>query len=367
MIAARSTRITTRILAALVVATVTTAWSGLARAEGPTDYCKRVMAHADGDAAQLFAPTAHLQVVKFPENSPADTTGVQIGEGFQPRAALSIGFVDIYKGFGVKDQAAADCRRQETAMTLEAVLATRGDIGRIPALERKVGFLKAHEPEVRAIVKNAEERLAARTTTISEVQDLRLRALGFKRRVAEAEAELKRVKSRTAGVPSEPLAKLLLTYEERHMQLEESNSHLRRLKPWQFNVTGGVAATPSAQIYGVAELSYNFGGIFVPSAEGRANQARADELKNARYEMRQQVEALTRDLRTSEEDSRTQARSIEEELLRISSDRAALDGTEAQNKHTVLATMTLAMIELEAEHTFLTALADGQGALVGAK
>lgn len=54
-------------------------------------------------------------------------------------------------------------------------------------------------------------------------------------------------------------------------------------------------------------------------------------------------------------------------LARTSSDRAALDGTEALNKHTVLATMNLTVIELEAEHTFLTVLADNQGSLVGAK
>lgn len=367
MNATLSSRMTARIVAACAAVAVTIASSGLAHAEDPTDYCRRVMAHADGDAAQLFAPTAHLQVVKFPQNSPADTAGVQIGDGLQPRAALSIGLVDIYKGFGVKQWAASECRRQESAVTLEAVLATRAEIGRAPALERKVAFLRAHEAEVKAIVKNAEERLAAHTNTISEVQDLRLRALGFTRRVAESEAELARVKSRAVTVPTEPLAKLLVTYEERNLQLEKSNSHLRNLQPWKLNVTGGVAATPSAQVYGVAELSYNFGGIFVPSAESRANQARASELKNARYEMRQQVDALTRDLRTSAEHSREQARAIEEELARLSKDRASLDGTEAPNKHTVLAAMTLAMVDLEAEHTFLTVLAENQGAVVGAK
>jgi hypothetical protein len=48
-------------------------------------------------------------------------------------------------------------------------------------------------------------------------------------------------------------------------------------------------------------------------------------------------------------------------------ERASLADAEAPNKHSVVAAITLAMTDLEAEHTFLTALADHQAAFGAAK
>jgi hypothetical protein len=367
MIAALASRTTARILAALAAAAVTVAWSASARAEGPTDYCQKVTAHAEGDAALLFAPTVHAQMIRFPNGTPADASGFQIGRGFQPRGAMSIGVLDIYRGFGVLDVAKADCRRQASVSTLEEVVAQRGDIGRVPALERKLAFLRANAAAVEEIVRNAEERFAAHTSTISEVQDIRLHALAFGRRLEETQRELAVIKARGLVMPVEPLGDALRTYEQRTVDLENSVAHLRNLDPWKLSVTGGVAATPTAEVFGVAELSYNLGGLFRVGAERRAVEARANELKNARYEMRQQIETISRELRANAEQSRLQARTIENELSRMSRDRASLEGTEAPNKHTVVAAMTLQMIDLEAEQTFLTALAEKQSAFGGAK
>jgi hypothetical protein len=368
MIAALASRTTARILAALAACAVTVVWSAPARADDTaTDYCQKVTAHAEGDAALLFAPTVHAQLIRFPTGSPADTTGVQIGRSLQPRAAMSVGLVDVYRGFGVLDMAKADCRRQESVVTLEEVIAQRGDMGRAPALERKLAFLRAHEGAVQEIVRNAEERFLAHTSTLSEVQDVRLHALSFARRLAETQGELSLIKARGHKEPTGSLAESLATYEERTIALENGASHLRNLQPWKLNVTGGVAATPTAEVFGVAELSYNLGGLLQVGAERRAVDARKKELTNARYEMRQQIETVSRELRASAAQSRTQAHTIESELMRMSRDRASLEGTDAPNKHTIVATMTLQMLDLEAEQTFLTALADKQAALAAGK
>jgi hypothetical protein len=367
MIAALASRTTARILAALAAAAVTVAWSGSARAEGPTDYCQKVTARAEGDAALLFAPTLHGQLIRFPAGSPADTTGLQIGTGVQPRASLSIGVLDIYRGFGVLETAKADCRRQAIMASLEEIIAQRIDIGRVPALERKLAFLRANEAAVKELVKNAEERFAAHTSTLSEVQDVRLHALSFGRQMAEAERELAVAKARGLTMPAGSLADILGNYEQYTVELERRVSHLRNLEPWKLGVNGGVAATPSAEVFGVVELSYNLGGLFSVGAQRRAVDARARELKSARYEMRQQIETIARELRANADQSRLQARAIENELARMSRDRASLEGTEAPNKHTVIATMTLQMIDLEAEHTFLTALAEKQSPFGGGK
>ena len=368
MIAAHASRpAARRIVVALAAAALTASWSLHARGEGPTDYCQKVTAHAERDAALLIAPTAHAQLIKFPDSGPADSTGLQIGRGLQPRAALSVNLIDIYKGFGVLDVARSDCRRQETASTLDEVVAQRADIGRAPALERKVAFLRANESAVKELVQNAEARFAAHTTTLSEVQDIRLHALSYGRRIAEAERELAAIKARGLSMPASPLSDLLTAYEARTLEVENNLAHVRNLAPWKFTVTGGVAATPTADYYGVAELSFNLGGLFSRGAESRALEARASEVKNARYEMRHHVETLTRELRANAEQSRQQAKALEEELVRMSRDRASLEGAEAPNKHTLVATMTLQMLDLESEHTFLVAYADKQAAVGGSK
>ena len=372
MIALRSARTTARILAAVAASLVTLGMSLPARAEGPTDYCQKTTARAEGDAALLFAPTLQGQLIRFPNRTPADASGFQIGTGVQPRVAMSISLVNIYQGIGVLDLAKKECKRQESTVSLEEVIAQRADLGRVPALERKVAFLRGQDAAVQEIVKGAEARFAAHTSTISEVQEIRLHALSFARHLSEAEGELAAVKARALPVPggqdrAEPLEQLLTRYEQRSIAFENSSAHLHNLDPWKLGVSGGVAATPTAEVYGVAELAYNLGGLFRPSAERRAVEARANELKNARYEMRQQIDLITRELRVNAEHSRREAKAIEAELLRMARDRASLDGTDAPNKHNVVAAMTLQMIDLEAEQTFLTVLAEKQAAFGASK
>lgn len=367
MMVALSSRRLRRNVAALAVCATAVVSSASAHAEGPTDYCKKTTARAQADAALLIAPTAHVQLIRYPNSGAVDPSGFQIGHGLQPRAALSIGFVDIYKGFGVLDAARADCLRQASVVTLEEVVARRADIGRLPALESKLAFLRAQNVAVQELVRTAEERFAAHTTTLPELQELRIRALTFARHMADAELEIELIKARGQAPVTEPLADMLRTYEERTIELENRVSHVRNLEPWQFGVIGGVAANPTVDAYGIAELSYNFGGLFSVPAERRAVEARASELKNARYEMRSQVETIVRELRASAAQSRSQAKSLEDELTRMMRERASLEGTDAPNKHTVIAAMTLQMIDLEAEQRFLNALATAQTNAGGSK
>ncbi len=361
----RGVRCLRRLVTALAVCATPVVWSTAARAEGPSDYCQKVTASAEADAALLIAPTAHAQLIRYPNNGAADPSGFQLGHGLQPRAAVSVGFVDVYKAFGVLDVARAECSRHASASSLEEIVAQRGDIGRLRALELKLAFLREQSDAVQDLVRNAEERFVAHTTTLPEVQDLRIRALSFGRRSAETELEIAMIKGRGLTMPAEPLSDLLRRYEEQSVRTEDRVAHVRNLEPWKFGVIGGVAANPTVDAYGIAELSYNFGGLFSVGATGRAVDARARELKNARYEMRHAVETLVRELRANAEQSRRLARAIEAELARMTRDRASLESADAPNKQTVIATMTLQMIDLEAEQRFLTALAAAQSSAGG--
>jgi hypothetical protein len=177
-----------------------------------TDYCHKVTARAEADSALLFAPTATVQVVRYPQNAIADSVGVNVGQGFQPRATLGIGIVDIYKGFAVRDVAEKDCARQETTVALQEVVLQRDDGARKVALERKLAYLREQQPKVEAVIRAAEARFAAGTATLLEVHELRRRALDFVTKTADTERLLQTLKAREIAAPHEPVDALLTRY-----------------------------------------------------------------------------------------------------------------------------------------------------------
>ncbi|MBX3203726.1 MAG: hypothetical protein KF764_01595 [Labilithrix sp.] len=340
--------------------------STTARAEETdSDYCRKVTARAEADSDLLFAPTLHAQVIRFPASGYADTKGLHVGSRLQPRAAMSIGFVDIYKGIGVRDLAKKDCLRQETTTKLQEMLSQRNVVGLDVAISKKLAYLRSKESEQQALVKHAEERLAAGSGTIIELNELRSRVLHIALRSADAERTLVAMRARGAVAPTESIEQIVAEHEKRSGSYEEAAEHLRKITPWSFNLTGGVTARPDVDYFGFVELSYNTGGLFQRSAESRATAARASELKNARYEVRQQVEALRRELRAEAEVLRRQVTTIDEQLRRLADERATLEPTDAPNKSHLLAMLTLQVVDLEAERLFLNTLAERQSAIGG--
>ncbi|CAN5774734.1 hypothetical protein BH11MYX4_BH11MYX4_29420 [soil metagenome] len=333
--------------------------------EASTDYCRKVTATAQADAALLFAPTLSAQVIRFPQGGIADKTGLQTGSGVQPRASITVGLVDMVRGAGVLDVARADCRRQERAVTLEEVLAQRADIGKLPALEKKLELFRARRPEVQALVRNAEERFAAHTATLLEVHELRRQAADLDRKAWETERDIELLTRRGFVPPAQPIAKLLEEYEARALEHEGAITHVRKIQPWQLNVTAGMTVQPTVDAFGVVELSYNVGGLFRNPAENRALEARKQEIHRARYEVRHQVETLLEELRIEARRSQEQLASFDEELARIARERASLDGLDAPNKSQVLAALTLEAIALEAERAYLAALSERQTSFGG--
>jgi len=350
-------------LGAIAAACVSFGWLHSAHADDSSGYCAKVMARAQSDAARLFAPTIRGQVIRFPVGTPADTSGLQVGRSLQPRAAVSVGVIDIYKGFRVLDVAEAECLRQASAAELSYLFSRREDLGRQLALEKKIAYLETQSGRVAALVKAAEDRFAAHTSTVSELQQVRAAALVVNQSLAAAQADLASVKARGAASASEPIESLVRTHEHRSLELERRVSRLRGLDAWGIGLSGGVAATPTAEVFGVAEVSYNFGGLFSSRADRRAEAARAEELQHARYEMRQQFKTVVEELRANAEHSRSQAKLIQDELERIATLRASLEATDAPNRPAAEATLALRAIELESERTFFLALSEAQRAL----
>lgn len=354
------------LLAALTAASVM--FSSPARADGPpSDYCRKVTARAEADAALLFAPTASVQVIRYPQSAILDSLGIQVGRDVQPRGSMSIGVVDVYRGFGVLDVARKDCARQDVSVTLQEILLQRGDVGRRVAYERKLTFLREKEPEMAAILRTAEQRFTIGSATLVEVHEIRRRVLELTSKELDAEREVETLKTRETHRPDESLDELLIAYEARSTAYEESVEHVRNLQPWRLALTGGVTAHPNFDYFGVAELSYNLGGVFQHGAEARATEARTQEIKNSRYEMRQQIEGLQRELAVQAEVTRKQVALLDKELARLDAEREAVAGTDAPNKPHVVAALALEAIDLGAERIFLNALSERQNAIGGRK
>ncbi|MDB4941439.1 MAG: hypothetical protein JWP97_973 [Labilithrix sp.] len=362
-------RLFARVAAALVAAGCLSA-AGSARADEPssaprTDYCRKVVARAEADAALLFAPTASVQLIRYPQSSIADAVGIQVGSSVQPRASVSLGLVDIYKGVGVKDVAQKDCLRQESAVTLQEVVLQRDDAARKVATEAKVAYLRAALPRMDAILRDAEARFSAGVATLTEVHELRRRVLDVSFKIADAERMLESLKAKELKAQTVPAEELLRQYETRAAAYEESLEHVKNIQPWKMTLTGGAAANPQVDYFAVAELSYNFGGLFQQPAEARGTAARIQEIRTARYEMRWQLENVRKEARAQAEVARRQVGLLDAEIARVNRERATVEGTDAPNKPQVVAALTLETIDLEGERTFLNSLAEKQSAIGG--
>ncbi len=357
-----ASRVPSIVAATLGIATLFAA--APARAEDPqNDYCRKITAQSQADAALLMGPTVTAQAIRYPAGSIADATGVQVGQGWQPRLAASVGLVDIYRGAGVLDVGKADCRRELALEELQDLIEQKDDIGRGPALARQLEVLRRRRPEVDALVAKAEERLTARISTVMEVSEIRRKALDLDRKAAQAEGELAMIERRHERAPSRPILELLETYDAKAISYDEHVSHVRNLEPWKLNVTGGAVAQPTADYFAVIELSYNFGGIFRNAAQARALDARRAEIKNARYELHSQVLLLLDELKSSVTQMKEEVKALDAHLARTQSMLATLTGADAPNAPQVSAQLQIESIELESDRSYLTALIEQRTAL----
>ena len=326
-----------------------------ARAEQANDYCRKVSAQAQSDASLLMAPSVSAQLIRYPANNVADVTGLQVGKGIQPRASVTYGVVDMYRGLGVLDVASTDCRRQEVAAQLQEVVIARADIGRLPALESELTFLEAKRPALASVIRESEERLAARTTTFVEVHELKKSVLEVDRKSFTASRDAAVLRRRGFRMPARSLPEMLNAYDERALSYEEAISHVRKVQAWKLDVSGGIATTPVVDYFAVASLSYNFGGLFQGPAEHREIDAREHEIKNARYELRHQIETILDELKVEVEQGKKELRAYDDELLRIEHERASLDSLDAPNKTSVLAGLAIEAVSLGADRAYLDA------------
>lgn len=340
-----------------VAAFAVLAFGGPARAEDSA-YCKKVRARAAGDAALMFAPTLQAQGIRFPATGAIDT-GVTSGSGYQIRGALSWSPLDFYKGFRVMKLGEADCQRQESVVTAQELLVIGSDYGKLPAYRRQAAFLDARRSTWEAIVARSDERLEAHVTSLVEANEIRSRATELERRRAQVGGEIARLEAR--GIDSRRMmtSQLAAAVEASTMRFEREASHVRSLDAWDFRVTGGVVPSASpVDYYGVAQVGFNFGAFTRNASETRYLDARAEELRKARYEVREQLRVFRDVVRSTREATARELDLVNKRSSDLIAMRGTLARSEAPSAAHALAIVDLHILSIEADRIQLTALID---------
>lgn len=346
--------------AALAVATLVSARPSRAD-ESP--YCKKVRSRAVADAALLFAPTAHLQGVKFPANGQIDT-GINVGAGYQVRGALSWSPLDFYKGFRVMSVGDADCERHTAVVTVQELMAAAPDYGRLPALRKEATLLEARRSAWEAVVAKANERFAARTASLLDVEEIRSRASELERRRLQVKGEVERLSAKNLDERRLMLGELASSVEATTMKFEKEAAHVRSLDAWDVRVTGGVVPNTSpVDYYGMVQISFNLGSFTRNAYDTRYLDARQEELRKARYEVREQLRVFREQIKAAREQAKQELAIVEEREKTISTARDSLVKSDAPNAPHAVAIVELGAIFVEVDRAYLTAFIEELGRL----
>lgn len=331
-------------------------FAGTARGDD-SPYCRKVRARAASEAALLMSPEVHVQAIRFPENGRIDS-GAIVGTDRQVRAGLSFSPIDFYKGLGVMRVGEADCARHESSEALDQLLTPASDGARLVALRQQAEFLGSHRSEWQALAAKAEERYAARVITLAELDQLRWRTNVLEHRLIEVEGEARRLQARNPEVPALPGDLLAQQLYDRSVELEKEESHLRTLDAWDLRLSGGVIPRVGpVDWYGLVEVRFKPGALVRNHQEARYLEARADELRSARYEPQARVRRHQDEVRAVREQARRDLELTDHQLSTLASSRGLLqDSTAPSGVHTRDA-LKLEELSMQADRVFLFGLA----------
>jgi hypothetical protein len=317
-------------------------------------YCEKVRARASGDAALLMSPRLFVQGIKFPSNGQLDV-GVTAGAGYQMRTGLSFSPLDFYRGLGVLRVADADCEQHGAASAIQ-LLVTKGSLrARLNGLRAQTAYLTAHREQWRDLSDKAATRLSERVITLAEFDSLRQYVDALEHKLVQAEGEANQLASTSSRLPQQPPGTLARQYSDRAMGFEEAQSDLRKLDAWQVQLTGGVIPIAPVDWYGVAEVSFNFGGFVRSHQERRYLQARSEEMRDASYEPESQLRDFRAQTTAAIDEARRDLAIVERDVAVLSSTRRILEKSEAASIAQTLDILTVQQITAEADGAYLQA------------
>jgi hypothetical protein len=317
-------------------------------------FCRKVRARAASDAALLFSPSIQAQGIRFPRNGTTDS-GITTGAGYQFRAGATFSPLDFYKGIRVKGVGEADCAAHEQAVTIREILLAGADYGRLPALEKKIAFIDEHRSELDAATQKTDERIGAHVASIRDAAEVRLRVSAIRRAREQAQGDVDRLRARGIGEFRGSLSALVVTAEQQAMKFEREVSHVRTLDAWDVRVSGGVIPQDTPMDYfGMVQVGFNFGAFSRNAQENRYLEARSDELKRERYELREAVASFESEVASAAAQAKRELAIVEAQALSIAKDKSVVAGADGGAQ--ALTLLTLDGILVESERVQLEAL-----------
>jgi hypothetical protein len=337
---------------------------GLAALERPAwaddpAYCRKVEERAAADASLLFAPQVQLQAIKFPRNGAIDVGVTTSTDVYQLRAGLSVSAIDFYKAFGVLSVGDADCQQHRAAADVTDVVNQGTDFGRLDALRKQAAFLEGKKAAWDWILAKTDERLDAHVIVLIEANEVRTRAAELEHKLAQVHGDIARIEAARSPRPRGRLADLVASVEKTTMTYEERASHVRKLAAWDARISGGIVPQDKPiDYYAVVQLGFNFGSFWQNAHEARALDARRDEIKKARYELREQVRRFEAEIGATRAQAQTDLAIVDKRCRTLHAARSALEESNAPGAPHACALVDLELLSLEADKTYLEALVD---------
>jgi hypothetical protein len=331
-----------------------------------SSYCRKVEARAKSDAALLVAPSVGVQGIRFPRGGQLDT-GNTVKDGYQARAFLSFSPLNFYKGRRVLKVGDADCTQQAALNNLSEFISFASDAATLSALRKQIEYLQAHQGDWRKLSERASTRLSQRVITLVDFDDMTKRANLLERKLAETQGTAKRMETRFRRIVPGTLAHLEKKYAQSAQDFEREVARLRNLEPWHVQFTGGMVQGNQLDWYGLAELSFNLGGLVRNRYESQYVSARASEIATARYETLAKSQQLRAELTALAEQLQLELSVVEQELQTLKTTRAMLEKSESEEQSHARDTIALEYIITEADAVYLRGLSDALQALLKEK
>jgi hypothetical protein len=346
-----------------------------ARADDVSPYCRAVEARAVGDASILMTPKVLAQGFRIPgadltASGPGSPTPVGGSNGsYEGRAGGDWSPTDFYKGIQTIALGGRDCAQHEAEAGVDRLLAQAEDAGRLPALRKQAAFLDAHHAEWQDIAKKEQERFNARVISVVDLNTVLLHIVALEKQLAMSHGEADRLEARAYTRPSASLGTMEANMLARENEYEAKFSHVRTLQAFNAlavvgaefanqSTTTGTTTSSSLAVgwYGIVELSFNLGFFLDYAKEGTYLNARAEELKNARYERAWRLRSFQKELEAARKEAQSELDIVDRQVTALGSTRKTLEMAETPNVLHAIASLKVDEIAAGSDQTYLRTL-----------
>lgn len=329
-------------------------------------YCEWVREAAKSSAAVLLGPRIAAQGTKFPAGGDVLLTGVSNTAAlYQVRAFASWSPTSAYNGVLTLRLGELECGRHRYARDVTAAIRVALNQGRREALAREIAFLRANEPSVVAIERDAEARRAAGVATVAEAEEIRERASEVRAARLSAAETVAELEATDLPEPARPIAPEAEQYARATMEYERVNSRIRQVAPWSVSISGGIASSigaagagASVDWFGTVEVGYNLGGIVQERAERALLAARERELRGSPEELLYAARAVDGSLRKSIAVLEAQIAMLAEADHSLSQQLDALDKAEVPNRIQTVSVLRLRSVMVRAQLVYVRVLVE---------